>query len=213
MIITKDTRMAWALARDDGMRSQHEIIVARLEQGCDINPGAKGGAGAGLLADYARVHSCIEAMSAPERHVGDALNCRGVLSDGSHKKATIQAALAVSQLAAQRMPGFHRWSPARQQMLYWVALAAIERQWVLLYDIPEKTDFKGREEGRTLSEPWKIGKWIRGKHGQSLDLKNWGKQWSDAWVLLQEVIQELDFSGIETLNSRCYIQNSWRKAG
>ncbi|MBR9878666.1 MAG: hypothetical protein GYB17_04030 [Gammaproteobacteria bacterium] len=213
MTITKDTRMAWALARDDGMRSQHEIIVARLEQGCDINPGAKGGVGAGLLADYARVHSCIESLPLPQRHVGDALNCRGVLSDASYKNATIQAALAVSQIAAQRMPGFRRWAPARQRMLYWVALAAIERQWVLMSGIQEKVDFKGREEGRTLNEPWKIGKWIRGKHGQSLDLKNWGKQWSGPWDLLQEVIRELDFSGMESLEKQCYIPKSLRKVG
>jgi len=212
MTITKDTRLAWAIARDDGMRSQHEIIVARLETGCEVQVGNKGGIGAGVNADYAHVLTCIESLPAPERHVGDALNCRGVLSGSSMRKASSLAALAIAQIAVKRLPGYARWSAERQQKLYWVALAALERQWVVLHDIAEKTDHKGREEGCTLDEPWKIGKWLRGRHNQSLDLKNWGKQWAKAWEVLQTVIQELDFSGMDYLSSRCYMRENWKKA-
>lgn len=211
-MITKDTRMAWALARDDGMRSQHEIIVARLETGCEVQVGAKGGVGAGTHADYARVQTCIESLPDPVKHVGDYMNCRGVLGERSMRRVASLAALSVAQIAASRLPGFKQWSAERQQKLYWVALAALERQWVVLHGVEEKTDHKGREEGMTLDEPWKIGKWLRGKHGQSLDLKNWGKQWVQPWGRLQEVIKELDFSGVDSINSQCYIQNNWKKA-
>lgn len=212
MTITKDTRMAWALARDDGMRSQHEIIVARLETGCEVQVGAKGGVGAGALADYAAIHRCIESMPDPVKHVGDLINCRGVLSDGSERRITSLAGLAVAQIAASRLPGYRQWSAERQRMLYWVALAALERYWVKLYAIPEKLDHKQREEGRTLDEPWKIGKWLRGKHKQSLDLKNWGRDWSKAWELLDEAIAELDFSGMESLDLCIGRRITWKKA-
>lgn len=200
MTITSDTRLAWALARDNGMRSQHDAIREKLEMGCDVQFGIRGGIGAGVWADYARVHACIAALPVPVQSVGDALNCRGVLSDTGLKKAQSLASLSIAQIAIGRLPGYGQWSPERQRLMYWVAQAALERVWVKLYAYPEKLDYKGREEGRTLDEPWKVAKWLRGKHGQKLDLKNWGKQWEGPWHLLQDVIYELDDSGIEAVD-------------
>ena len=200
-MVTNDARLAWAIARDDGMRSQHEVIVSRLETGCEVQVGAKGGIGAGTNVEYAKAHRCIESMPLPIQSTGDAINCRGVLSDRSYRKAASMAALSAAQVAASRMPGYQQWKPERQRMLYWLALAAVERVWVVLHAYPEKTDHKGREEGRTLDEPWKVGKWLRGKHSQKLDLKNWGKQWAGPWAVLQDAIYELDISGVDLLDS------------
>ncbi len=198
---TKDTRLAWALARDDGMRSQHGVIVDKLEIGCDVQVGAKGGIGAGVNADYARVASCIASLPEPVRAAGDAMNCRGVLSDTSYQKAATLTALSAAQMVGRQLKGFPQWSPERQRLLYWVALAALERAWVRLHGISEKIDHQGRQEGRTLDEPWKVGKWLRGKHGQRLDLKNWGKQWAGVWDMLLDAIDELDISGMESVDS------------
>lgn len=200
-MITNDTRLAWALARDDGMRSQHGVIVDKLEVGCDVQVGIRGSVGAGVHAEYAKVARCIDDMPAPIQAVGDALNCRGVLSDTSYRKASSVAALSAAQMVGRQLKGFPQWSPERQRLLYWVALAALERVWVKLHAIPEKTDHKGREEGRTLDEPWKVGKWLRGKHEQSLPLKNWGRDWAGVWVLLQDAIYDLDNSGMDLLDS------------
>ncbi len=200
-MITNDSRMAWALARDDGMRSQHAIIVDRLEVGCEVQVGAKGGVGAGVNADYASVASFIASLPIAVQSTGDAMNCRGVLNDASYRKASSLAALSAAQTVSRKLSGFPQWSPERQRLLYWVALAALERVWVTLHGIPEKTDYKGRDEGRTLDQPWKVGKWLRGKHGQSIDLKNWGKQWAGVWALLQDAIYELDISGVESVDS------------
>ncbi|RUR48815.1 hypothetical protein [Vreelandella populi] len=194
-MITNDARLAWVLARDDGLRSQGVISMEMAELGCRVDCSAKGGVGAGSNVEYAAINTAIERMDLPRQSVGDFLNCRGALNDASMRKTATMAALSVSQLTARRLPGFAKWSPARQQMLYWVALAAIERVWVCLHDVPERIDHKGREEGRTLDEPWKIGKWLRGKHNQPLDLKRWGEQWSKAWQLLQDVAYELDDAG------------------
>ncbi len=207
-MITRDTRLAWALARDDGMRSQHGVIVDKLEVGTDVQVGVRGGIGAAVNADYSQVASCIANMPAPLQSVGDALNCRGVLSDRAYKQAASVAALSASQVVASKLNGFKQWSPERQRLLYWVALAALERVWVKLYAIPEKIDYKGREEGRTLDEPWKVGKWLRGKHGQTLLLKNWGKQWAGVWVLLQDAIYEMDASAIDLLDECIYEQKA-----
>lgn len=196
MSICSDARLAWVLARDDGLRSQGVISIMEMaELGCRVDCSVKGGVGAGSNVEYAAINTAIERMDLPRQSVGDFLNCRGALNDASMKKAATTAALSVSQLAARRLPGFAKWSPARQQMLYWVALAAIERVWVRLYCVPEKIDHSGREEGRTLDEPWKIGKWLRVKHDQSLGLKRWGEQWSKAWQVLQDVAYELDDAG------------------
>ncbi|WP_252108822.1 MULTISPECIES: hypothetical protein [unclassified Halomonas] len=194
-MITNDARLAWVLARDDGLRSQDVISVEMAELGVMVDCSAKGGVGAGANADYSAVHAAIQAMDLPRQAVGDALNCRGVLSSRALAQANTMAALAVSQTAAQRLPGFSRWSGDRQRMLYWVALAAVERCWVMLHDVPERMDAKARPEGRTLDEPWKIGKWLRGMHGQTLDLKRWAEQWGKAWQLLQDVVRELDDAG------------------
>lgn len=194
-MITNDARLAWVLARDDGLRSQGAISMEMAELGCRVDCSVKGGVGAGSNVEYAAVNTAIERMDIPRKSVGDFLNCRGSLNDASMRKTATLAALSVSQMAAKRLPGFSKWSPARQQMLYWVALAAIERVWVRLYCVPEKIDHSGREEGRTLDEPWKIGKWLRGKHSQTLDLKRWGEQWSKAWQVLQDVAYELDDAG------------------
>ncbi|MBF57726.1 MAG: hypothetical protein CME80_08410 [Halomonas sp.] len=210
-MITRDTRLAWALARDDGMRSQHGVIVDKLEVGTDIQVGVRGGVGAGVNADYSQVASCIAGMAAPLQSVGDALNCRGVLSDKAYKQAASVAALSAAQVVGRKLSGFNQWSPERQRLLYWVALAALERVWVKLYAIPEKLDYKGREEGRTLDEPWKVGKWLRGKHGQTLPLKNWGKQWAGVWVLLQDAIYDMDAAGIDLLDECIHKQKARNK--
>lgn len=194
-MITNDARLAWALARDDGLRSQGAVSMDMVELGCRVDCAVKGGVGAGSNAEYAAVHSAIEAMDVPRQSVGDFLNCRGVLNDASMGKAATMAALSVSQIAVKRLPGFSKWAPVRQQMLYWAALAAIERVWVQLHGVKEKTDHKGRTDGRTLDEPWKINKWLRGKHGQSVDVKRWGEQWSGPWQLLQDIALELDDAG------------------
>ncbi|MBZ5486926.1 hypothetical protein HW452_05240 [Halomonas aquamarina] len=194
-MITNDARLAWVMARDDGLRSQGVISIEMAELGCMVDCSAKGGVGAGMNADYAAVHAAIQAMDLPRQAVGDALNCRGVLNARALAQANTMAALAVSQIAAQRLPGFSKWSSDRQRMLYWVALAAVERCWVVLHDVPERMDAKARPEGRTLDEPWKIGKWLRGMHGKALDLKNWAPQWSKAWELLQIIVNELDDGG------------------
>lgn len=199
-MITRDTRLAWALARDDGMRSQHGVIVDKLEIGADIQVGVRGGVGAGVNAEYSQVASCIASMEPSLQSVGDALNCRGVLSDKAYRQAVSVAALSAAQEVGRKLSGFNQWSPERQRLLYWVALAALERVWVKLYAIPEKMDYKGREEGRTLDEPWKVGKWLRGKHGQKLALKNWGRDWAGVWALLQDVIYELDAESSDLLD-------------
>lgn len=199
-MITNDTRLAWALARDNGLRSQHGVIVDKLEVGCDVQVGVRGGVGAGVNADYARVASRIAALPEPAQAAGDAMNCRGVLSDDSYTRAASIAALSAAQMVRRQLAGFPQWSPERQQMLYWVALAAVERVWVLLHGVHEKIDHQGRQEGRTLDEPWKVGKWLRGKHNQSLDLKNWGKQWAGVWAMLQDAIHELDAVGIDAVD-------------
>lgn len=194
-MITNDARLAWVLARDDGLRSQGAVSMDMAELGCRVDYSIKGGVGAGSNAEYAAVNTAIERMDIPRQSVGDFLNCRGALNDASMRKTATMAALSVSQIAANRLPGFAKWSPARQRMLYWVALAAIERVWVRLHQVPEKMDYKGREEGRTLDQPWKIGKWLAHKHSQQLDLKHWGEQWAKTWQLLQDVAYELDDAG------------------
>lgn len=211
-MITNDTRLAWALARDDGMRSQHGVIVDKLEVGCDVQVGVRGSVGAGIHAEYARIARCIADMPMPVQAVGDALNCRGVLGDASYRKAASLAALSAAQLAGKQLAGYPQWAPERQRLLYWVALAALERVWVKLHAIPEKIDHQGRQEGRTLDEPWKVGKWLRGKHGQSLPLKNWGRDWAGVWALLQDALYELDNSGVSSLDSCIYEQRKLHKA-
>ena len=211
-MITNDARVAWVLARDDGLRSQGAVSMDMAELGVMVDCSAKGGIGSGSNAEYAAVHCAIQAMDVPRQSVGDFLNCRGTLSTSSMQKATTMAALSVSQIAAKRLPGFPKWSPARQRMLYWVALAAMERCWVILHDVPEKLDGKGRAEGFTLDEPWKIGKWLRGKHGQALDLKHWGEQWAKPWQLLQNVAFELDDAGQIEIEALLGIQRRMQKA-
>ena len=211
-MIANDARLAWVLARDDGLRSQGAVSMDMAELGCRVDCSIKGGVGAGSNAEYAAVNTAIERMALPQQSVGDFLNCRGALNDASMRKASTIAALSVSQIAARRMSGFSKWSPARQQMLYWVALAAIERVWVSLHDVPEKIDYKGREEGRTLDAPWKVGKWLRGKHGQPLDLKHWGEQWAKPWQLLQDVTYELDDAGQIEIEALLGIKRRLQKA-
>jgi hypothetical protein len=199
-MITNDTRLAWALARDDGMRSQHGVIVDKLEVGCDVQVGARGGVGAGVNADYAKVASCIADLPKHVQAAGDAMNCRGVLSYSSYQRAASFAALAAAQMAGQQIKGFPQWSPERQRLLYWLALAAVERSWVRLHGVSEKVDHQGRQEGRTLDEPWKVGKWLRGKHGQSLPLKNWGRDWAAVWDMLKDAVSEMDAAATDAVD-------------
>lgn len=211
-MITSDARLAWALARDDGMRSQHGVIVDKLEIGCDVQVGVRGSVGAGVNADYARVAACIAGLPRHVQAAGDAMNCRGVLSDSSYKRASSFAALAASQMVGQQLKGFPQWSQERQRMLYWVALAAVERVWVQLHGVPEKVDHQGRQEGRTLDEPWKVGKWLRGRHHQSLDLKNWGKQWAAVWDMLQDAITEMDAAASDAVDDCIHAERKAQKA-
>lgn len=212
-MITNDARQAWALARDDGLRSQSEVTREQQELGCTVDTSVRGGQGAAVGAEYARVLHCIEALPIPARAVGDALNARGVINAQALEQAQSLGALSVAQMVGRRMPGYPRWRPEKQRMLYYVALAAMERAWVELYSIPEALDSKGNPEGRTLDKPWKVQKYIRGKLGQPIKAEHWNREWGDVWKMLLAAIYEQDASGQEAVEQCVGELREWQKAG
>ncbi|MDT8894200.1 hypothetical protein RSO41_05990 [Halomonas sp. I1] len=211
-MVTNDPRQAWALARDDGLRSQSEVTREQQELGVMVDTSVRGGQGAAVGVEYGRVLHCIEALPIPAKAVGDALNARGVLNARALEQAQSLGALSAAQMVGRRMPGYPRWKPEKQRMLYYVALAAMERAWVELHAIPEALDSKGNPEGRALDRPWKVQKHIRARLGQPIEAKNWGQNWGDVWKMLLDAIYEQDAAGQDVIERCVADMREWQKA-
>ncbi|WP_414499413.1 hypothetical protein [Zymobacter sp. IVIA_12111.31 C1] len=199
-MITRDPRLAWQLAFDDGQRSQLEVIIGRLETGCDVQTGCKRNEPASRTADYRHVVNCIDSLAPPVQWVGHYMNRQGAMSERTASKVETMAALSVAQLAQRSLPGFSQWSEERQQLLYYVAMAALRRTWILNFDQPEVTDSKGRSMGARLDKQAFVSRYVEWRAGRKLNKKNWAREWSGVWELLLRIVDMLDEEGFNAVS-------------
>ena len=199
-MITRDPRLAWQLAFDDGQRSQLEVIIGRLETGCDVQTGCKRNEPASRTADYRHVVNCIDALAPPIQWVGHYMNRQGAMSERTAAKVETMAALSVAQLAKRSLPGFSQWSEERQQLLYYVAMAALRRTWILNFDQPEVTDSKGRSMGARLDKQAFVSRYVEWRAGRKLNKKNWAREWAGVWELLLRIVDILDEKGFNAVS-------------
>ena len=200
-MITNDPRLAWQLAFDDGKRSQLEVIIGRLETGCDVQTGCKRNEPASRTADYRHVVNCIDALAPPVQWVGHYMNRQGAMSERTASKIETMAALSVAQLAQRSLPGFPQWSEERQQLLYYVAMAALRRTWILNFDQPEVTDSKGRSMGARLDKQAFVSRYVEWRAGRKVDKTHWAREWSKAWDILLHIVDFLDAEGVDAVSS------------
>lgn len=198
-MITNDPRLAWQLAYDDGQRSQFEVIVGRLETGCEPQTGCKRIEPASRTVDYRHVMSCVEGLAPAVQWVGHYMNRQGAMSERTSTKVETMAALSVAQLAQRSLPGFSQWSEERQQLLFYVAMAALRRAWILNFDQPEVTDSKGRSMGARLDKQAFVSRYVEWRSRRKLDKKNWAREWGDAWDLLLRIIDCLDADAFDAV--------------
>lgn len=192
-MITNDPRLAWHLATDDGQRSQHEVFLQRMSEGCEVQVGNKRVEPSN--GEYAPIASCIDALSEPTRWVGHYMNRQGGMSERTAKQVETMAALAVAQIAAERLSGFSQWKPERQQMFYYVARAALRRVWVKMNDQKGIKDTYCRDEGVEMDAPWQVNKYLRKRFNMTLEMNRWPTKWAGPWKTLQDVVYELDDEG------------------
>lgn len=192
-MITNDPRLAWHLACDDGQRSQHEVFLQKMSEGCEVQVGNKRIEPSN--GEYAPVARCIDDLPEPTRWVGHYMNRQGGMSERTALKVETMAALAAAQLAAERLPGFKQWANERQQMFYYVARAALRNVWVRLHGQQGIKDAYCRDEGVELAAPWQVNKFLRQRFNMTLEMNRWPSKWAGPWKVLQDVISELDDEG------------------
>lgn len=192
-MITNDPRLAWHLATDDGQRSQHEVFLQRMSEGCEVQVGNKRVEPSN--GEYAPIASCIDALPEPTRWVGHYMNRQGGMSERTAKQVETMAALSVGQVAIERLPGYRQWAPARQQMLYYVANAALRRVWVRMNNQEHLKDAYCRDEGVKIDTPCQVNKFLRKRYNVTLEMNRWPSKWAGPWQVLQDVVYELDDEG------------------
>ncbi|TFH85250.1 hypothetical protein EQG41_18225 [Billgrantia azerbaijanica] len=189
--IATHPKVAWALALDSGVRSQMGPILEDLRNGGGVQYSAKGGAGAGIRAEYAPIYARIARMEREQPALAAIGHC---LCHPDTERANAYLDDAVVEVEAKvvaAIPNWNdgrAWKPAkRERVHYLIHVALLERQRNLSGEQP-------------AWGPERIGAMMADWCGMPITTRKWHQDWLPVWSVIQAAINTLEADAMEPIS-------------